>query len=541
MPNPFRFKKNESTPTESAVDFSSSSEETSKKSNSSDESNDSYTSESTSSSLKEKKEEVSNESEVSSSSQDIDTNSVQVSKAFLEPALSSQNDMSKESVENSVDVPSILDSKEKVEEIVSEKSELNDKKEEKSIKEASSNSSFKEQTEKDEKKDKTSKEEKKKEEEKKEKEIDPTQPPKLSLSQKVSSWSKEAKGAKDAFLEASVSQPDSYSFETALQNHKPSLPTQKRPANLTPPLSTQAFMMKNPGKPLGLSQVLQVCMASVWIYLGLSFVLGIVLGFPLNLATDFETYLMGYALIFWSTTTITGSMAIAYGSSILKVNPFKALQNTHFNRHWIWKGFSMMVAANLILSIITTFFMDLFSTFVFPLAPSPDFDVTGMPLLAGSLEFMVVCLIGPVFEEMLYRGLIYRNLSRFNQGFAIVFSALLFGLAHGNLGQAVPTFGVGLVLAYVYAKSNSIWVPIILHILNNTCLMLISTFPIVDILISVILWITLIIGIWVFFQERKEWRALFYQANQDGKPWALVARMPSFWLYVVAFLILSVI
>lgn len=238
---------------------------------------------------------------------------------------------------------------------------------------------------------------------------------------------------------------------------------------------------------------------------------------------------------------MTGSMAIAYGSSILKVNPFKALQNTHFDRHWIWKGFSMMVAANLILSIITTFFMDLFSTFVFPLAPSPDFDVTGMPFLAGALEFIVVCLIGPVFEEMLYRGLIYRNLSRFNQGFAIVFSALLFGLAHGNLGQAVPTFGVGLVLAYVYAKTNSIWVPIILHILNNTCLMLISTFPIVDIVISILLWITLVIGIWVFFQERKEWRAMFYQANQDGQTWSLVARMPSFWLYVVAFLILSVI
>ncbi|MDE5757232.1 MAG: CPBP family intramembrane metalloprotease, partial [Allobaculum sp.] len=348
-------------------------------------------------------------------------------------------------------------------------------------------STSKKQTEKVDKKDKTTKEEKKKAKEKK-KEVDPTKPPKPSLSQKISSWSKEAKETKDAFLEASAPQSDSYSFESALQNHKPSLPTQKESANLSTPLSPQAFMMKNPGKPLGFSQVLQVCMASVWIYLGVSFMLGMMLGVSLNLTTNYEMYLMGYSIIFWSTTTITGSMAIAYGSSILKVNPFKALQNTHFERHWIWKGFSMMVAANLILSIITTFFMDLFSTFVFPLAPSPDFDVTGMPLLAGALEFVIVCLIGPVFEEMLYRGLIYRNLSRFNQGFAIVFSALLFGLAHGNLGQAVPTFGVGLVLAYVYAKTNSIWVPIILHILNNTCLMLISTFPIVDIVISIILW-----------------------------------------------------
>ncbi len=282
-------------------------------------------------------------------------------------------------------------------------------------------------------------------------------------------------------------------------------------------------------------------MASVWIYLGLSFMLGIMMGVPLNLAPDLELYLTSYSLIFWSTTVATGTMAIAYGSTILKVNPFKALQNTHFDRHWIWKGFCMMVAANLILSIITTFFMNLFSTFVFPLAPSPDFDVTGMPFLAGALEFMVVCLIGPVFEEMLYRGLIYRNLSRFNKGFAVIFSALLFGLAHGNLGQAVPTFGVGLVLAYGYAKSDSLWVPILLHILNNTCLMIISTFPVLDVVVSIGLWIALIVGLWVFFQEYKEWRALFYQANQDKELWSFVARMPSFWLYVVAFLILSVI
>lgn len=540
MSNPFRLKKNDSTETEPTLDFSSSSEETVKKSNSSDESDPSHIPEYIPNSMEEKKEEVSIEPEVILTTPDVlDTNSVQNSKDALDP--SSENDSLKESVEDSLDVVAILDSKEKVEEVASETLEVNDKNEEKSKNEDSNETSLsKEQTKKVDKKDQTTKEEKKRIKEKK-KEVDPTKPPKPSLSQKISSWSKEAKEAKDSFLEASAPQSDSYSFEDALQNHKPSLPTQKEPANLSTPLSAQAFMMKNPGKPLGLSQVLQVCMASVWIYLGLSFMLGMMLGVPLNLATNYEMYLMVYSIIFWSTTTITGSMAIAYGSSILKVNPFKALQNIHFKRHWIWKGFSMMVAANLILSIITTFFMDLFSTFVFPLAPSPDFDVTGMPLFAGALEFVIVCLIGPVFEEMLYRGLIYRNLSRFNQGFAIVFSALLFGLAHGNLGQAVPTFGVGLVLAYAYAKSNSIWVPIILHILNNTCLMFISTFPIVDIVISIILWITLFVGIWVFYQERKEWRAMFYQANQDGQPWSLVAHMPSFWLYIVAFLILSVI
>ena len=540
MSNPLRLK-NDSIETEPTLDFSSSSEETIKESNSSDEfdeSDPSYNPEYTPNSMKEleeKKEEFSIDPEVIlTTSDDLDLDSVQDSKDAFEPSLE----------KDSLDVVAILDSKEKVDEIASETLDVNDKKEEKSKEETSSDlSTSKKQTEKVDKKDKTTKEEKtkKKAKEKKEKEVDPTKPPKLSFSQKIGSWSKEAKEAKDAFLESSTPKSDFYSFESALQNHKPSLPTQKEPANLSTPLSPQAFMMKNPGKPLGFSQVLQVCMASVWIYLGVSFMLGMMLGVSLNLTTNYEMYLMGYSIIFWSTTTITGSMAIAYGSSILKVNPFKALQNTHFERHWIWKGFSMMVAANLILSIITTFFMDLFSTFVFPLAPSPDFDVTGMPLLAGALEFVIVCLIGPVFEEMLYRGLIYRNLSRFNQGFAIVFSALLFGLAHGNLGQAVPTFGVGLVLAYVYAKTNSIWVPIILHILNNTCLMLISTFPIVDIVISIILWITLFVGVWVFFQERKEWRAMFYQANQDGQTWSLVAHMPSFWLYVVAFLILSVI
>lgn len=396
--------------------------------------------------------------------------------------------------------------------------------------------------EENEKQEKANEKKKKKKRQEKNKESqDPTKPPKPDFSKKMSSWSKEAKDTFDTLKEDSAPQPDAYSFEAALQNHKPSLPNQEKRNQEPKPLSPQAFMLKYPGKPLGLSQVLQVCMSSVWIYLALSFVLGLLLGMPLGMADSWEVYLTGYSLIFWLTTISTSTMAIGYGSFILKANPFKAFQNKHFDRHWIWKGFGMMVAANLILSLITTLFMELFSTFLFPLAPSPDFDVTGMPLFAGALEFMVVCLVGPILEELLYRGLIYRQLSRFNQGFAIVFSALLFGLAHGNLGQAVPTFGVGLVLAYTYAKSDSIWVPIILHVLNNTCLMIITTFPVLDVVMSILLWVIAIVGVWVFFQERKEWKALFYQANQDGQTWSLVSRMPSFWLYVVAFLILSVV
>lgn len=58
-------------------------------------------------------------------------------------------------------------------------------------------------------------------------------------------------------------------------------------------------------------------------------------------------------------------------------------------------------------------------------------------------------------------------LSPYRKGAAVLFSALAFGLMHGNIPQAASAFGTGLVYAIIAAKCGSILPTVIIHCLNN--------------------------------------------------------------------------
>lgn len=83
--------------------------------------------------------------------------------------------------------------------------------------------------------------------------------------------------------------------------------------------------------------------------------------------------------------------------------------------------------------------------------------------------FLYSCLLAPVAEEILFRGLIQRSLMPYGKKFAIFCSAVTFGLFHGNLIQAPFAFLVGLVLGYVASEYSIGWA-MLLHMINNLLL-----------------------------------------------------------------------
>lgn len=91
-------------------------------------------------------------------------------------------------------------------------------------------------------------------------------------------------------------------------------------------------------------------------------------------------------------------------------------------------------------------------------AVSVDTDSLGMFLYAG--------ILGPITEEILFRGLIQRTLMPFGRRFAIFCSAFAFGIFHGNLIQTGYAFAVGLVLGYVASEYSIGWA-MVLHMINN--------------------------------------------------------------------------
>ena len=78
-------------------------------------------------------------------------------------------------------------------------------------------------------------------------------------------------------------------------------------------------------------------------------------------------------------------------------------------------------------------------------------------------------IIVPIFEEILFRGLIFNKLKDdLNIFFAIFAQALIFGFVHGNTLQIVYTFFGGIILALSYLCKRSIWAPILIHIFWNS-------------------------------------------------------------------------
>ena len=132
-------------------------------------------------------------------------------------------------------------------------------------------------------------------------------------------------------------------------------------------------------------------------------------------------------------------------------------------------------------------FKSLFQVFVMMYAVSTVFNLIGTAVSkaapAGGTEqldmintmvssgvpagLMITVLIAPVVEELIFRKLMLDRIRNYGEKTAIVFSAICFGLFHGNLTQFLYAFSVGLFLGYVYCKTGKVHYTMIMHALLN--------------------------------------------------------------------------
>ena len=83
----------------------------------------------------------------------------------------------------------------------------------------------------------------------------------------------------------------------------------------------------------------------------------------------------------------------------------------------------------------------------------------------NALLFLVIVISGPIVEELLCRGVILHRLAvKWGLKVSIILSSLLFGILHADL---IGSFIFGLMMALIYIKTQTLWAPIICHILNN--------------------------------------------------------------------------
>ncbi len=83
------------------------------------------------------------------------------------------------------------------------------------------------------------------------------------------------------------------------------------------------------------------------------------------------------------------------------------------------------------------------------------------------LSFVATAVTPALVEEFAMRGVLMGVLRKYGDGFAVIVSALVFGLMHGNLVQIPFAFFLGLFFGYAVIKTGTIWTAVIIHFINN--------------------------------------------------------------------------
>ncbi len=86
--------------------------------------------------------------------------------------------------------------------------------------------------------------------------------------------------------------------------------------------------------------------------------------------------------------------------------------------------------------------------------------------LALLLFAVQLCVLTPLVEEVVFRGIIFQSMRRFGDSFALVLSAILLHCSTATLAGAQRLL-MGLVIGYLVLYSGSLWVGIIIHAVNN--------------------------------------------------------------------------
>ena len=129
------------------------------------------------------------------------------------------------------------------------------------------------------------------------------------------------------------------------------------------------------------------------------------------------------------------------------------------------------------LALLAFFVWNFVTFFIFPSTQNEISYQLDLPTFTGSTAFLMYffypVIAGPIFEEMIYRGLVMTALEKGKKwGLDVLGSAALFGILHiSSHGWVLTDFfvymGGGLIMAVFFRVTKSIYWPIGLHIVNN--------------------------------------------------------------------------
>ncbi|MDG4949831.1 CPBP family intramembrane metalloprotease [Weeksellaceae bacterium KMM 9724] len=228
-------------------------------------------------------------------------------------------------------------------------------------------------------------------------------------------------------------------------------------------------MKSNPSRP-GLATYFnyQVSIGEAILYFFLTLLIGQIVGGVISAPTYFMKEL--------SHVLLPLSFLLGFGLAALSIMTIKKLRIQELKNFFHTKVqvkhivmaialyFSIMPIAEYLAMIVPTegypILEDLYKTFESSFAMIFEYKVAA---------FIMVVILAPILEELIFRGLILRGMLNANISpwVAIFLSSFLFGIAHLNPWQFLGAGMIGLSLGFIYWRTQSLLLVIFLHALNN--------------------------------------------------------------------------
>lgn len=128
----------------------------------------------------------------------------------------------------------------------------------------------------------------------------------------------------------------------------------------------------------------------------------------------------------------------------------------------------------MVANFVTSYVVALFERFG---ASSPELpDMMEDTITSLLLNIVVMAVLPALLEELVFRGYILRAMRPYGDWYAVLVSALLFSLMHGNIKQIPFAFIVGLALGWLLIYTNNIWLSVTVHFCNNCLSVLMQYF-----------------------------------------------------------------
>lgn len=182
----------------------------------------------------------------------------------------------------------------------------------------------------------------------------------------------------------------------------------------------------------------------------------------LGISSDAYNFLVGYLPCIIADVVV---IIIAMKTTKIKIKEHIFVKNKS-SKTFILLGTISCIGTGMISSIIYLTYSTIIKYYGI-IIPEPDFSFPTQSIYL-ILFLIYVCLLGPILEEIIFRGFILKSMQKYGNLTAIIVSSILFSMFHLNLVQFVNPVLMGIVLAFITIKSKSIVPSIIAHIFNNT-------------------------------------------------------------------------